>query len=588
MFIASPGGLDEERRAFKDIVREYNEADAGPRGVSFRAVGWEDTLGGLGRPQALINREVSDCDYCIVVLWDRWGSPPDSEDRSEYSSGTEEELAVARECVGNNDDPMADVLLLFKAVEPRHRSDPGPQLQKVLDFKAELESTKEVLYQSFDSLDRFRGIVRSHLARWLRDHESGVLTVGSGSEQSESLQDTPPSIVAPEDRYLRLKEAAQLREAGRFTDAEGIYASEITGSNDFVPFYEYGSFLIGLGRLDQADEMIRRAATLIPDTAEHRHTAAIHDALGTIAIHRGDFRKACREFRVAVENEKLSDVIGPSSLGNLGAALAQLGDAEGAAAVFREAMALDKEHGVHDAASSNLTSLAMLECRKGRYDEAQDLLREALAIVQAAGDERGLMTVKGNTGLVLRKQKDLPSAEAAFRESLNLARSLGDRAAMNNGLGNLANVLAEQGKDEEATRLNEELISDSQILGLRPVEARALSNLANLRTRVGEYEEAEALYMQALGLMEASAQVADVAMCYLNVGKLHEETGRSKSARDFFTSARRLYARTGDTARTDEVDSLLRKNLEGAGGTKPGDQHSGSPSSKGTADADRE
>ena len=77
VFIASPGGLPEERKAFRDVIQHYNEMDAMERGIVFTPVGWEITLGGVGRPQSLINEDVKKCDYFVLLLWDRWGSRPD-------------------------------------------------------------------------------------------------------------------------------------------------------------------------------------------------------------------------------------------------------------------------------------------------------------------------------------------------------------------------------------------------------------------------------------------------------------------------------------------------------------------------------
>src|ERR1700722_14191482 len=76
VFIASPGGLPKERRTFRDILEEFNRSDAVPRGLHFVPVGWEGTLETEGRPQELINSDLEKCDYCIFVLWDRWGSLP--------------------------------------------------------------------------------------------------------------------------------------------------------------------------------------------------------------------------------------------------------------------------------------------------------------------------------------------------------------------------------------------------------------------------------------------------------------------------------------------------------------------------------
>jgi hypothetical protein len=49
--------------------------DALSRGVCFISIGWEETLGAIGRPQELINEDLRECDYFVLVLYDRLGSP---------------------------------------------------------------------------------------------------------------------------------------------------------------------------------------------------------------------------------------------------------------------------------------------------------------------------------------------------------------------------------------------------------------------------------------------------------------------------------------------------------------------------------
>ena len=95
VFLATPSGLDQERRAFRETVQDYNEIDALDRGVVFTPVGWEDTLGGATRPQSLINAQLSRWDYFLLALWDRWGSPPSEDVDSRFSSGCEEEFHLA-------------------------------------------------------------------------------------------------------------------------------------------------------------------------------------------------------------------------------------------------------------------------------------------------------------------------------------------------------------------------------------------------------------------------------------------------------------------------------------------------------------
>ena len=75
VFIGSPGGLEEERRCFRHRLERYTAVHSEPRGVAFQPVGWEETIGGAGRPQELINEDLSECDYAVFILHDRWGSP---------------------------------------------------------------------------------------------------------------------------------------------------------------------------------------------------------------------------------------------------------------------------------------------------------------------------------------------------------------------------------------------------------------------------------------------------------------------------------------------------------------------------------
>lgn len=76
VFIASPGGLEAEREAFRSSLEKYNRQDGNARQVQYSPVGWETTLRGVGRPQELINRDVEQSDYLVLLLWDRWGTRP--------------------------------------------------------------------------------------------------------------------------------------------------------------------------------------------------------------------------------------------------------------------------------------------------------------------------------------------------------------------------------------------------------------------------------------------------------------------------------------------------------------------------------
>src|SRR5215212_2846996 len=87
VFVASPNDLNEERIKFREVIEEVNRIKSHPMGVHLEPLGWEDTLPGKGRPQALINHDIEQCDLFVLMLWKRWGRPS-----GQYSSGTEEEF----------------------------------------------------------------------------------------------------------------------------------------------------------------------------------------------------------------------------------------------------------------------------------------------------------------------------------------------------------------------------------------------------------------------------------------------------------------------------------------------------------------
>jgi hypothetical protein len=158
VFIGSPGGLDEERNCFQSKLSKYTALNAENRGVVFHPVGWEDTLGGVGRPQAMINEDLKQCDYAVFVLHDRWGSPTGER----YTSGTEEEWVLAEELYEAK--TIRNIALFFKSIDLRQLRDPGKQLEAVLAFKERIEQGKKYLFKQSKTIGQFSEAIEGHLS----------------------------------------------------------------------------------------------------------------------------------------------------------------------------------------------------------------------------------------------------------------------------------------------------------------------------------------------------------------------------------------------------------------------------------------
>lgn len=90
ILIASPGDVEEERKAIPEIISDWNNVNSETSKVVLLPVKWETHSAPLlgDRPQGIINSQlVNSCDMAIGVFWTRLGSPTGVSE-----SGTAEEI----------------------------------------------------------------------------------------------------------------------------------------------------------------------------------------------------------------------------------------------------------------------------------------------------------------------------------------------------------------------------------------------------------------------------------------------------------------------------------------------------------------
>jgi tetratricopeptide (TPR) repeat protein len=357
VFIASPGGLEKEREAFRHAVNAHNESDAIERRVIFLPIGWEITQGGIGRPQAIINDEVRRSDYFVLILHDRWGSAPQTGE-GPYSSGSEEEFDIAREC--HKLGTMRQIVILFKDLDPAQQRDPGPQLGKVLKFKEQLEAERSFLFEVFDELPNFEGRLRKHLAGWVRDHEReergqaplGVVPLAAADRRAAS----EPIIALPREAVsAAVRDASALAVAGHVTQAERALAQVMAIDQEAAPN-------------DENFEAMLRYGDLQLQKGSHMKAEEVFKQLLEIARER-----RARDWEVA-------------ALSNLGRLYQAMGQPPEAEANYREALAIREQTLEPDdpAVAASLNALAEFLASQFRFREAEPLLRRALEIQQVS------------------------------------------------------------------------------------------------------------------------------------------------------------------------------------------------------------
>ncbi|RNC82499.1 MAG: DUF4062 domain-containing protein [Phycisphaera sp.] len=505
VFIASPGGLEKERRAFRDVFHEFNEDVGNPQGLHFVPVGWEFVPAGQGRPQEIINQEVEMCDYLVLVLHNRWGSPPVGPDESVGdvpTSGTHEEFLVAEKCCDSVDKPMKEVVPLFKAVDPDQLADPGKQLRQVLDFKKCLQDARSHLYREFsDDIEEFKREIRRQLNKWSR----GIRDVEASEIQEPSIPPTEVSYVNPpvdpnsELNSNVVSEAERLAGEGKLVEAEERFASAVVGRADLNAINRFGHFLSRLGRLSQAQITYERVLELATDDG----WKAI--ALGNLGLNewtRGNLDAAedYHKRSLAIE-ESLGRKEGMASdLGNLGLIEQMRGNLDAAEEYLMRSLAIDKSLGRKEGMAIQLGNLGLIEQTRGNLDAAEDYHKRSLAIEESLGRKEGMAIQLGNLGLIEETRGNLDAAEDCHKRSLAINESLGRKVGMANQLGNLGLIEQTRGNLNVAEEYLKRSLAINESLGRKEGMAIQLANLGSIERERGNYDSAQSYRIRSIDL----------------------------------------------------------------------------------------
>lgn len=199
VFIASPGDLVKERTIAREIGDEFNSLWAESTGYQIEMVGWEETTGGMGRPQEIINKDLSRCELFIGMLWRRWGTAPDT--RGKFSSGFEEEFFISLERYKKESIPQ--ISMFFKEVDSDSLRDPGADLQKVIKFKENLINKKEILFETFTDPKDFEKKIRKRLASYVSELTSKDREINLPENSNESnILDSNISIQSDNQQFF--------------------------------------------------------------------------------------------------------------------------------------------------------------------------------------------------------------------------------------------------------------------------------------------------------------------------------------------------------------------------------------------------
>ena len=471
VFIASPGDLVCERTAFRDVCLELNKGFGDGAGVRFEPLGWEDTLSSVGRrSQSVINLEIDRCEIFVLVIHRRWGQEaPDSP----YSSYTEEEFHRALDRLTRTGTP--EIFVFFKNVDPGQVADPGPQLQRVLSFRRELENSRQVLYHTFSDVGQFR----TQLDRHLRSFAKGNLPprnlplqplilpfelreqVRTAQKEAERQADRADKSQLHADEALAradvlaltlAERAAAAAAEGRVEQARQDFAKATEGTNSLEVLRLATHFYCNTGELNAAEQLLRRQLALLGDeaTLERAHI------LSNLANVYCDFRDFSQAERIALEALGIYRSLGEVKFvaqqeAEIGVIyLGQGKFAESKAALFRAGDTLLALERVDDFIIV-LGNCGILASEMGQFEMAEELLQNALNCEETMQRVDGIARACHNLGLVYLQQQKLESAEQVLKRAIEMSEEGGNSDSIMRAYGALALVAKRRG-DQDGER----------------------------------------------------------------------------------------------------------------------------------------
>ena len=174
ILIASPSDVVEERKIIPDVIKDWNTANSDYYGVILEAVLWEThAIPEMGkRPQAILNKQLEDCDILIAIFWTRLGTPT-----GKANSGTIEEIEEFKKA-----DKPVSLYFSLKPIPPKILD--TEQYDKLSKTIKQYETT-EGLIVNYESIDVFRSKLNLDITKKINFLHGSAIKVRKKADADE-------------------------------------------------------------------------------------------------------------------------------------------------------------------------------------------------------------------------------------------------------------------------------------------------------------------------------------------------------------------------------------------------------------------
>ena len=321
------------------------------------------------------------------------------------------------------------------------------------------------------------------------------------------------------------------------------------------------------GNLDEAQDHLNKALTLVLESSQYDVIASIHNRLGAVAYHQRTYEKAAAHVRKSlVLRETIGDMAGVARLyNNLGLLGLMRGDLRDAEANLIQGIEILERIGDAEGIALAYTNLGLVQFDQGRFEMAEANLERSLRAANQIGHRfygaRALMylgRLKTALGQFLQAQQLLDESISVLEElgaQEDVIDALYYQGENSFGLGDLDSALELLRRSDAIMHMEAE-----EKLPLSAQRGRLLRLQGAVARLKGEWKKSKELLLESAAIFNSSDERLESAKTALELGYLIQAQNNRLEARQYFQEARLIFKQLGaehNLRKTEEVLSQL-------------------------------
>ncbi len=269
-----------------------------------------------------------------------------------------------------------------------------------------------------------------------------------------------------------------------------------------------------------------------------------HTRIGSHYRQHSDYAKAISHFENAVStgNESHRHLLGQAYL-ELGIARLRMAELDLSEQALMQCLEISQENGDQNREASVYNMLGNVYKDRNNYQGAVEWYLKGLKIFETLGDSSGLTQVVSNVGNMQYLLGNYDKALVYAQTSLEIAEKINQQSSIAYSNRLLGRIFRKQAKYDEAIRAYDKAIRIYQSIGAKRDVGETFNNSANIYFERGEFQFATARYRDALEILRTIHDSVNMAYSYTSLAQAYLQLNDSKSALQYFDSAKLMAER---------------------------------------------